>query len=57
MNQAEQKTHDKAAERLIKVWTELNGFPPRTFKLDEWTTAEINEFTEGEIAEHSAKKT
>lgn len=48
--------HDKAKARLIKVWKELNGYEPRTFDLDNWTTAEINEFTDGEIAEHQPKK-
>jgi hypothetical protein len=54
MNAAEQKAHDKACERLIQVWTKLHGFPPRTFKLEEWTTEEVVKFIEDEIAEHEA---
>lgn len=56
MNAAEQKRHDKAVARFVKTWEELNGYTPRTFKFDEMTTAEINEFTDGEIEEHSVNK-
>lgn len=56
MNAAEQKRHDKAVARFVKTWEELNGYTPRTFKFDEMTTTEINEFTDGEIEEHSVNK-
>ncbi len=51
MTPAEQENRDKAAARFVKVWERLYGWTPRTFKFDEMTTAEINDFTYEEIAE------
>lgn len=50
----ERETRDEAAVRFVKVWERLYGWTPRTFDFDEMSTAEINDFTYGEIAEQSA---
>lgn len=48
--------HDKAKAKFIKTWEKIHGFTPRTFPLDDMTTAEIDEMTAEEIAEQAEKE-
>ena len=50
------QAHESAKTKFIKTWEKYHGFPPRTFPLDDMTTAEINELIESEIAEHDTSK-
>lgn len=51
----EQKLHDTAIAHFTEIWEGHYGWTPRTFEFGEMTTAEINEFTDKEIAENSEK--